>query len=198
LNKKNTSWLDDIYSIRDYDEYIKYFTRFPRVLNKIKSENDLCKILFDDVIIIKQAEKCGIPNWKKIVEKCLNKIIDNYKTFWMELSYINRFNWNRFNWNGNSYESTQIKGGLIYEVYRFKMDVYTFLRMFRSKGALLKIKKTIFHSGSFHTENMVYLINELNIYNKTKDIEDAENKCLKINIKRRYNQFIIINFILLH
>ena len=182
---KKTEWLDLIPGpLRTPNEQYKYHEQHPEILENIKNNNNLKKIIFNNLIIIKQGEKFGITNWKKILEDILDEVVKNY--------FNNNTRFNQFKtigiWNGTDETTIKIKMNIIWYIFRYKVDVYTFLRMFRAKNQPLKIKNVIYHSGAFHTNNLVMLIEKTGKYEIKKDFvsNDSEKPCLNFDFKKDF------------
>jgi len=134
--------------------------KFPGIAKKIQSETDLLKIIFENPFILKQGERCSIDNWKNFITDQFNYLYTNewVKENWFVTSSIDKDNmW----W----------KHG-IFDTFRFAVDVYTFLRIFREKSKQDKkwsganrFENIIYHAGAWHINNFKIMLTN---YSKMK------------------------------
>lgn len=140
--------------------------RYSKISDKIKTADDLQKIIFENPYIVSQGEQCTINNWRGFIKNHHDNILlENGKLFDSKYKELSGEYWFR-------------KG--IFDTHRFSMDVYAFLRMFRAKDNQLKrwikmrrFENIIFHAGSSHTERVKKLL--LGLENWDNEINEINN-----------------------
>lgn len=121
----------------------------PGIVKNIKSKKDVSKIIFHDEFVASQAARSSIRDvWKLVVRKVLDQILSIPVTSWNFVIPITT-------------ERDKL-AVLIFHVFRFRMDVYTLLRMFRAPKHKFKNEKwnneevsnVIYHCGDWHASFM--------------------------------------------
>ena len=155
-------WILDLSSVPELIVHTNWSTikAYSSISDKIKSIDDLQKIIFENPHIVKQGDQCTIENWKDFIIEQHRIIIDKESE-----------------WFDSQYES--LKGQYwfrmgIFNTHRFSVDVYTFLRMFRAKdkqsdrwNKTHRFENIIFHAGLQHVERIRYLLLNLKTANTT-------------------------------
>jgi hypothetical protein len=150
--------------------------KYKKIVQEIKSENELQKIIFQNPHIINQGEKCNIDGWRRFIHEQYNILYNQWNTdFDTKYPPLRGEYW----W----------KGGM-YDTLRFAMDVYAFLRMFRKKEqqhrrwtAANRFENIIYHAGTFHINNIKQMLLSLNDENmkfnvvKETHADDTVNSC---------------------
>ena len=155
-------WILDLTSIPELIIDTNWTTNkaYSSISNKIKSIDDLQKIIFENPHIVKQGEQCTIENWKDfIIEQ--HRIIIDKEAEWFDSQYerLKGQYWFRMG---------------IFNTHRFSVDVYAFLRMFRAKdkqsdrwNKTHRFENIIFHAGLKHVERIRQLLLNLKTANTT-------------------------------
>ncbi len=150
----STNWMMDLNHFPHWAPE-NWKDEFNNIAQHIKTKDDLIKIILEDTYIYKQGERCVLTNWKDFVIEQFNKLI--------EPTLTDENDWWRVG---------------IYDTYRFKNDIYTILRMLRSKDD--RFHNVIYHAGEWHIRNLASMLQDLN-YNR--DIEKSSDKdCLAVNL----------------
>ena len=133
---------------------------YSNISREIKSIDDLQKIIFENPHIVKQGDQCTIENWKEyIIEQHRFMIRTEEELFDSQYEMLKGQYWFRMG---------------IYNITRFSVDVYAFLRMFRAKKKQADIwnktnrfENIIFHGGLKHVERIRQLLLNLKNANAT-------------------------------
>ena len=173
------TWLLDVEAL---PVYMEDKSEYEHLSHKIKSEDDLQKIIFENPYIIKQGERCKIDGWRRFIHEQYNILYNQWKTeFDTEYPPLQGEYW----W----------KCGM-YDTQRFSMDVYAFLRMFRKKEkqhsrwtTANRFENIIFHAGARHVNSIKQLLLNLNtenarfrVVNETHaDDADKHEACCRVD-----------------
>ncbi len=154
-------WLSQV-QYASYPPTFKLMKKFyPEVAKQIKTVDDLEKIIFMDEYVMKEGDRCSIPNWKDIIRSQLKRVINTRLQYAAAEEAQEDEQWGKRPKDNKDYIMP-----LMFEVFRFRMDVYAFLRMFRKIKRNGRFDNVIFHAGHGHIQNMRYLLKAMS-YNES-------------------------------
>ena len=127
-----------------YDDYKRYDDTFQA---KFKTDEDLLKLLDENTIVVKELERAarlqGFKQETPVFDlEFARATLAELPQLWLETDavYMNLFGYK----------------GKIFNTARAVMDIYTVARIIKSN-----MKNVIIYEGSFHAENVVYMLTEL-------------------------------------
>ena len=188
----HNNWLDLIDLLYDYvydkDEYDPFwkidnnilqdpkFQMFKPILDKIKNEDDLYKIIFEDNYVIKQGDRCSIENWKEFIKNDWTEYVNTLSVYSIKFPYV--------------WDTLRLldKMKIITKMGRYRMDVYALLRIFRKDDPKNRFKNVIYHAGESHTMTMMRMLENLNFkvirhkITETAGKNVQDNNCMRINL----------------
>jgi hypothetical protein len=148
----NPQWLMDVEKLPPFIHSMDEISE--SISKEIKSEDDLQKIIFENLHILKQGERCTIEGWRNFISEQFKIIYTRRKEKSEALSGSNGTFW----WNCG-----------MFEAQRFSVDAYAFLRMFRKKESqedrwitANRFKNIIYHAGQLHIDDMKQMLLNLN------------------------------------